>query len=117
MKQRLQGMVFGIVLTLLVMAGSLTVFAAVRTETFTVTFRDIRLMVNEVLVTPTNVRGEVVEPFMIEGTVYLPIRAVAEALGMEIRWNGATSTVSITNNVPITGIWYSAESGSFAYVF
>jgi len=101
MRQRLQGMVFGFVLAALVMGGSFAVFATTRTETLTVTFRDIRLMVNNELVIPTDVRGNVVEPFMISGTTYLPIRAVSEALGMEVYWDSALSTVYINDpNIP-----------------
>lgn len=37
--------------------------------------------------------GEVVEPFGIDGTTYLPIRAIATALGLEVEWDGATNTV------------------------
>ena len=115
MRKRLQGMVFGFVLAVLMMAGTLTVFAAVRTETLTATFRDIRLMVNNVLVTPTDVNGNVVEPFMISGTVYLPVRAVAESLGMAVDWDSQTSTVYIHSNVPLVGIWYAW--GAQEYVF
>lgn len=36
------------------------------------------------------------EPFIIDGTTYLPVRAIAEALGLEVGWDGASSTVILT---------------------
>ena len=42
---------------------------------------------------PRDVTGAVVDPFVISGTTYLPIRAVASALGLGVDWDGATKTV------------------------
>ena len=36
------------------------------------------------------------EPFISEGTNYLPVRAVAEALGLKVDWDSASSTVVLT---------------------
>jgi hypothetical protein len=41
------------------------------------------------------VSGASVEPFIINGTTYLPVRAVAEALGMEVRWDNTAKSVHI----------------------
>ena len=66
-----------------------------RTQTITVTYRDIRLVVNGEEVTPRDAQGHVVEPFIFGGTTFLPVRAVSEALGYEVAWSGSTSTVYI----------------------
>ena len=42
---------------------------------------------------PRDVTGAVVDPFVISGTTYLPIRAVASALGLGVDWDGVTKTV------------------------
>jgi len=55
--------------------------------------RNISIVVNGQAVTPTNVRGEVVEPFMVSGVIYLPVRAVAGALGMDINWDNVQNTI------------------------
>lgn len=39
--------------------------------------------------------GATVEPIIYNGTTYLPVRAVAEAIGMEVNWDGNTNTVSL----------------------
>jgi hypothetical protein len=44
---------------------------------------------------PTNVKGEIVEPFVYNGTTYLPVRAVANAFNKDVEWDGTTSTVYI----------------------
>ena len=45
---------------------------------------------------PKNALGEEVDVFTWDGTTYLPVRALAEALGCEIEWDGETRTVTIT---------------------
>ena len=56
---------------------------------------DIKLVVNGKNVVPKDADGKEVEPFIYNGTTYLPVRAVADALGKEVTWNGDTKTVSI----------------------
>lgn len=52
-------------------------------------FRNIKMVVDGVEVdTPA-------EPFIYNGSTYLPVRAVGEALGKEVNWDGDTSTVYI----------------------
>ena len=44
-----------------------------------------------------NADGESVAPVIIDGSTYLPIRAVAEALGLDVEWiGGATREVQLT---------------------
>ena len=40
------------------------------------------------------------EPFASNGTTYLPVRAVAGALGENVHWDGAINTVYIGDNIP-----------------
>ena len=44
---------------------------------------------------PKDANGNTVEPFIIDGTTYLPVRAVSNALGLNVGWDDATSTVSL----------------------
>ncbi len=39
-----------------------------------------------------------VEPFITEGTTFVPMRAIFEALGAEVDWNGDTRTVTSVKN-------------------
>lgn len=61
----------------------------------TLDYSDISIMIDGEEITPTDVNGKHVEPFIIDGTVYLPLRAVSEALGCDVEWDGATDTVII----------------------
>ena len=67
------------------------------TLTANVTYRGIKIEVNGSVITPTDAAGKTVEPFILNGSTYLPIRAVCEALGCEVGWDDATSTVNITS--------------------
>ena len=42
-------------------------------------------------------KGNAVEPFMFEGANYLPVRALAESLGLSVSWDGANATVVLTS--------------------
>ncbi len=71
------------------------VFAASTTKTIDVQYMDIKLVVDGVQVTPKDANGAVVEPFVYNGTTYLPVRAIGEALGKEVDWDGNTRTVYV----------------------
>ncbi len=58
----------------------------------------IKLVVNGAPVTPKDANGSTVEPFIYNGTTYLPVRAVGNALGQDVSWNGSTKTVYIGMN-------------------
>ena len=55
------------------------------------------------------------EPFIINGTTFLPLRAVAEALGLDVDWDGATATVRLTSAAPEPEPSVSTPSTSSAY--
>lgn len=61
-------------------------------------YNDIKVRLNGKTLNPTDANGNKVEPFVIDGTTYLPIRAVGEALGLNVSWDGATSTVILGND-------------------
>ena len=59
-------------------------------------YRDIKITLDGKQLTPTDVNGNAVDPFIIDGTTYLPVRAVSEALGLNVDWDNDTSTVILT---------------------
>lgn len=61
----------------------------------TAVYNDIKIVVDGNEVTPKDVNGNLVEPFIIDGTTYLPVRALANALGEDVSWQQSTSTVYI----------------------
>lgn len=63
----------------------------------TITYRDVSILLDGETLTPRDAAGNVVEPFLIDGTTYLPVRAICEALGLTVSWDAATSTVALTS--------------------
>ena len=59
----------------------------------------IKIVINGALTEPKDVNGKVVNPFLIDGTTYVPIRAITEALGKKIDWDGETKTIYITGDI------------------
>ena len=94
MKQRMQGMVIGFLVSVLFLSG-ITVWAATGTQNVSITYRDIKLQIDGVPLTPRDANGNVVEPFIYNGTTYLPVRAVGEAFGKAVEWDGNTNTVYV----------------------
>ena len=79
----------------LLLIGTAAAASAATKKTIEASYMDIKLVIDGVEVTPKDANGNVVEPFMSGGTTYLPVRAVAEALGKEVGWDGDTKTVYI----------------------
>lgn len=67
----------------------------IRTAMIEANYMNIKLVVDGVEVTPKDANGSTVEPFASNGTTYLPVRAVANALGKDVTWDGETKTVYI----------------------
>jgi hypothetical protein len=92
MAKKLQGLFAGVVVAALLVSG--TALAA-STQRLDAVFNSIKLFVDGKEVTPKDSEGRTVEPFAVNGTTYLPVRAVAEALGKEVSWDGNTNTIYI----------------------
>ena len=65
------------------------------TETITVAYSGVSIYVNWTKITPTDANGNVVEPFIYNGTTYLPVRAVADAFNKSINWDGVNKAITL----------------------
>gem|GEM_PF-1916876 len=90
MRKCISGVVVGM-LFLVLFFGGMAALASPAQESES----NIRLVINGEEVTPRDAQGRVVAPFLLEGTTFLPLRVVSEALGYEVAWVGSTSTVYI----------------------
>ena len=63
--------------------------------------RDISIFADGQEIMPTDVNDNIVSPFMLNGMIYLPLRAVAETLGMSVEWDGAENAIFI-GDIPYT---------------
>ncbi len=55
----------------------------------------INIYINGVKFIPRDAGGDEVAPIAMGGTTYLPVRAIAQAFGKKVDWDGATSSVLI----------------------
>ena len=78
-----------------VLASNVTNAVRTLTAHYTVGNNPISIYVDGEKITPRDGNGNVVDPFVVDGTTYLPVRAVSEALGKTVTWDGATASVYI----------------------
>ncbi|MBR5489917.1 MAG: copper amine oxidase N-terminal domain-containing protein [Oscillospiraceae bacterium] len=91
MKKRLLALALVIVLA---MSLCLSAFASnIRTVQTEIYYRKIKIVINDVLISPCDEKGNSTEPFIMNDTTYLPVRAIAGALGLKVGWESSTSTV------------------------
>ena len=94
MKRTLKDRLMGVVLGILIGATLVTTAAATTGKIQKMLdYTDIKITLDGEEIIPKDANGKYVEPFAIEGTTYLPVRAISNALGLEVGWDQATKTV------------------------
>ena len=91
MKKRLQGIVAGMLIGALLLGGA--TFAKQVSEKVDIFYNNIKIFIDGTELIPKDANGNAVEPFIMNGTTYLPVRAVANAFGKDVDWDGETQTV------------------------
>ncbi|WP_338552169.1 stalk domain-containing protein [Paenibacillus sp. KS-LC4] len=89
-----KGFVVGVVITAAVTLP-FTTFAQSLQKSISVVYNDIKVNVNGNTVTLKDETGKVLEPFNFAGSVYVPLRGVSEALGMDVTYDSTSKTVTI----------------------
>ena len=92
-KDKIKGFISGVCVALVLSSGA--VFADTITKTVNAVYNNIKIVIDGKQITPKDANGNTVEPFIIDGTTYLPVRAVAEAFGEKVDWDGTSNTVYI----------------------
>jgi|GEM_PF-6482583 len=59
--------------------------------------KGVNIYVDGKIITPVDVNGNEVEPFLYNGTTYLPVRAVSGIFGAGISWDSSERTVTVTS--------------------
>ena len=91
---------------MLILSLTVPVLATGFEKQITAYFNDIKINMDGVLITPKDASGNIVEPFIVDGTTYLPVRAICEAIGKTVEWVGEENTVYVgktPSNDPV--IW------------
>lgn len=93
MKRNWKDVALGLTIAGAVGTMAFSASAAAVTKQISATYNNIQIVVDGVKVTPKDANGKTVEPFVYEGTTYLPVRAMGEAIGKQVTWDGNTQTV------------------------
>lgn len=115
-KSRITKSVWALALAcIMITAFAIPAIAATSTVTAELSYRDIKITMNGAAVIPKDADGNTVEPFIIDGTTYLPVRAVSDALGLGVNWDAASSTVQLTGSeakLPASDMVWITRTGS-----
>lgn len=93
MKKKTAYLVSAILAVLLIAA--MTVSAIASDGSITITIHPIKVLVNGEVFRPTDVNGKKVMTFTIDGTTYAPVRALAEAYGLEVGYDAAQNIATV----------------------
>ncbi len=77
--------------------------ATVGQRAATLNYDSIKIMLDGKEIVPTDADGNTLEPFIIDGTTYLPVRGVSGALGLGVNWNAETKTVELNTPGAFSG--------------
>lgn len=87
-----QGFVTGIIISVLGFSLVGQVSAALVGKTIEV-YTGVEIYVDDMRLDPKDANGNPVEAFIYNGTTYLPVRAVGEAVGKTVQWEGKSGSV------------------------
>jgi hypothetical protein len=59
-------------------------------------YNDIKITLDGEEIVPKDAAGNIVSPFIIDGTTYLPVRAVAQAVDLDVEWDEISNTVKLS---------------------
>lgn len=101
-KHTLQNYLCGFFTALLLVVLVVPCFAESTSKQIMATYNGIKIYVNGEKINPKDANGNSVEPFVVDGTTYLPVRAIAEAVGYDVSYDSSTQTVSLTLQTDIS---------------
>ena len=93
-KFRFRSFLAGVLVTLMAVFVVIPAVAAYAKKTIDI-YTGVNIYVDDKLIQPKDEQGNPVEPFIYDGTTYLPIRAISTALGKPIAWEGKTQSVYV----------------------
>ena len=91
MSKRFQGLIIGILVGVII-SGSTAIAANKKLDAF---YNNIKLVIDGKEFVARDGNGAVIEPFIIDGTTYMPVRAMGVAFNKALYWDGANYTAYI----------------------
>lgn len=113
MKERAKGLVAGILIAATVFGTAGTALAA--TGALTLNVIPVNIKVNNKVFKPKDVNGKDVMVFAYNGTTYAPLRALAEAYGLEVGWDQASGTATVSTPITSTTDYDWTDADEVAY--
>lgn len=101
-----RGFGLGLILTVAVAGLSVSAMAATASRTIQVE-EGVGISLNGATFIPRDVNGKEVSVFLYDGTTYVPLRAISEAMGVDVSYDSATKTA-----VLVTADKSAAQQGS-----
>lgn len=95
MKSKLCSFLSGVLITLTLIA--LPVSALAFDGSFKLTAHPIQVLVNGEMFRPVDAKGNEVQVFTVNGTTYAPLRALAEAYGLEVGYDSTRNIATVTS--------------------
>ena len=94
-KHSLRNYLCGFFTALLLFVLVVPSFAESASRQITAIYGGIEIYINGAKLVPKDANGNYVQPFVVDGTTYLPIRAVAEAVGYDVNYDDETHTATL----------------------
>lgn len=104
MKERLQGIIIGMAVTSVFAGGAAIAKTAV--ENIEVSYDNIKVYKDNVLCELKDANGTVIEPFIYNGTTYMPVRGTASLADMQVTWDGNTKSVYLWDDMVPEGTFF-----------
>lgn len=86
-----------LILTLIVFLAVPIIAATTLTAKQATVYTGTAVIVNGKALDYTNTNGTKAEAIAVDGVTYLPLRAMADTVGMEVTWDNETKTAKLTN--------------------
>lgn len=102
MRKKLLPFIAGVLTTAIV--GSLGITALAATGQLSITVDPINIQVNGATFQPKDAQGQDVPMFAYNGTTYAPLRALAEAYGLEVGYDAEENMATVGEGVNTTAI-------------
>ena len=115
MKSNWKSFISGCLATAIAVGLIGTAAATVGQKTLKADYNNIKVTLDGQQVNLVDATGNAVEPFAVDGTTYLPIRAVASALGLDVSWDGATSTAVLTSPSEDRSVYITRTGSKYHY--
>lgn len=90
LREKTKGIIIGIVIGAMLGSGAMAATTGTLQNVIT---SGVTIFVDGKQFSPTDANGKPVEPFIYQGTTYLPVRAVSNALDVDVDWDQATFSV------------------------